>query len=218
MATPASSACTIRGTVEQLSPCAPLPAEAVWGAERPPMPHNLQVRLPARSAGPRAPAFRAMVGMRTCSLVACALAALCVSMLAPNRVEAYVTLADVERSPTPIVWERTPTVALDTRGLTEAEIASFDAALRASAATWNANGCASDGVMSVSPAAEAPDADIIVRRIGDKLTSGFDATAAGSTDVVMASTPDGRFMIVGATVWLNDAFDWGDHPQPQGSD
>lgn len=51
-------------------------------------------------------------------------------LFVPRSAAAYVTLADVARSPTPITWEEVPTVALDTRGLSEAEQEFFERAPR----------------------------------------------------------------------------------------
>lgn len=137
-------------------------------------------------------------------------------LCAPSPALAYRTLADVEGSPTPIVWAAPPSVALDVAGLSADDASVLTAELREAIATWNAASCRGDIARF---AGTATDADVVVRMVADWAGGGFDSTAAGVADLVLVSAAtDGvaRIEIVGATLSLNGTMTWGPHPQDGG--
>lgn len=148
-----------------------------------------------------------------------AVAAIAAGAWLPSPAAAYVTLADIEGSATPIVWSERPTVALDVTGLSADQGALVEEELRASIETWNAVECAE--TLLTFGGTDPATAAVVVRFVADWAEHGFEPTAAGTTDLVLASTMDGGAgggaEIVSATVSLNGTFEWGSHPQEDAS-
>lgn len=133
-----------------------------------------------------------------------------VAGFAPAPAHAYRTLAELEGSATPIVWVEAPTIALDPSGLDEEQARWVTEELQAAIATWNGVDCA--GELAAFVGTEPAVALVVVRMVPNWTESGFDPTAAGTTDVVLATTMGGGTAIVGATLSLNGSFTWGPHP------
>ncbi|GAB5547625.1 MAG: hypothetical protein SangKO_073850 [Sandaracinaceae bacterium] len=127
---------------------------------------------------------------------------------------AYRTLAEREGTAAPVVWTRYATVGLDLETLPNSERGVFERELNAAVSVWNAVEC--------KPALLQPDlalgasADIVVRWVDEWTSSGFDADAAATTEVALASRPDGTVEITAATIFINGGFVWGTHPQGAG--
>lgn len=119
---------------------------------------------------------------------------------APSQALAYRTLADVEGSETPIVWAEPPSIALDLTGVSEADAQLLTSELEAAIATWNALDCA--GEVATFAGTDPRAGVVTVRMVDGWIERGLNPDAAGTTDLVMASTMDGGTAIVGATLSL----------------
>ena len=151
--------------------------------------------------------------MRTTPAPARTLAALVAIAIAcaPTPALAYRTLADVEGSPTPIVWSEPPSIALDLTGLSDADAQLLTTELEVAIATWNAVDCV--GELAIFAGTEPRTSAVSVRMIDGWTERGLNPDAAGTTDLVMASTMEGGTVIVGATLSLRAELEWGPHPQ-----
>jgi hypothetical protein len=144
--------------------------------------------------------------VRTTPAPARTLAALVATAIAcaPTPALAYRTLADVEGSPTPIVWEREPTVALESESFPHPLRAVVAVELQPAAEVWSSVSCAGP-LLSIDHAHGA--SDIRVRYEDDWIASGFGPAAAASTDLVLQSSVDGTSLI-SATIHLNGRMQW----------
>lgn len=145
--------------------------------------------------------------MRTTLARAANSAALLAAAIAcsPSSARAYRTLADVEGSPTPIVWERAPTIALQSESFPDDLRALVAVELEPAAEVWTSVSCAAP-LLSIDHAHVAPD--IWVRYEDDWLGSGFDPAAAASTDLILQSSAEGGTSLVAATIHLNGRMEW----------
>lgn len=139
----------------------------------------------------------------------------CATVGAPAPAYAYRTLADIEGTPGPIVWHTLPSISMDSDsfpdGLRELVAVELEQATR----VWNGVGCT-----SVLVAIDHSDtaAQIRLRYEPDWTAAGFDATAAGSTDIVLHSAADGSVELVGATIHLNGRVQWAPHGEADRND
>lgn len=120
-------------------------------------------------------------------------------------------MADAEGSTIPIVWTAPAVVTFDDAGGLPGSVGLAEAELTAAVAVWSSVGCA-DPVL-VYEAAPVGEAGVTVTMVTDWVGMGFDADAAGTTDLVLQTSSDGGTEIVGAYVYLNGTFTWGSHPQ-----
>ncbi|MBX3275879.1 MAG: SUMF1/EgtB/PvdO family nonheme iron enzyme [Sandaracinaceae bacterium] len=123
---------------------------------------------------------------------------------------AYRTLADVEGSAAPIVWQEPAGVAfLPHAGMSAAERALVEAELAAAIQVWGSLSCSAPMLRS----SRRDAATVHIGFVDDWAARGLAPDAAGATDLALTTRPDGSVAITGAAVHLNTAFEWGAHPQ-----
>src|SRR5690606_11465706 len=93
----------------------------------------------------------------------------------------------------------------------EADAQLLTSELQAAIAIWNAVDCA--GEVATFAGTEPLRSVVTVRMLDRWIERGLNPDAAGTTDLVMASTMEGGAAIVGATLSLRAGLEWGPHPQ-----
>lgn len=129
-----------------------------------------------------------------------------VSLAAASTAHAYRTASDTDEfaGEGAIAWERAPSIAIASDLPDGLEADDAIDALRASAATWSAVGCADLSLEREVLEDADSDADIVVRWVDDWDGEGFGQVTPGSTDVEYEREgDDDRWYIVRATISLN---------------
>ena len=121
---------------------------------------------------------------------------------------AYRTLAEEEGTDAPIVWSVAPTVSLRaTPGLTPERRELLSTELEAAVAVWNAVDC-TDPLLSLRASATAATPDISIETVEDWAGAGFGADATATTEVALATMPDGTVEITSAVIYLDASATW----------
>lgn len=136
------------------------------------------------------------------------LSAVAAATICPASVaNAYRTLADVEGTASPIVWDSVPTVSVDSATFPADLAPSVAIELEEAVSIWNRVSC-TPRLVEVTQQSEVTD--IRVRFEPDWASAGFNEGAAATTDLVFQSGSSGG-ELVEAVIHLNADIPWRAH-------